>query len=154
LITWLGAYIAEVLGRQTGDVTDALSDSKFCACAPPAAAPAKQPIVIHLNTEGYVVSSNPVWNACVKGEATLGLIKSNTDKVLHRQGGTEVSRPFTCSDYHKNNRNEWRHPDHPELIFMLDKKGKLMIGTLPKGFVAKKIPQGIRTLQHGHSIPK
>jgi hypothetical protein len=111
--------------------------------SPQSAVPAKtEPVAIRLNNDGYIVSTNPVWNACIRGKASLGLIKSNADQVEWRQGSVEYSRPLTCSDYHKNPDNVWTHPDFPLLSVKLDAQGKLE-GTLPTMYVVKPDPQPV-----------
>jgi hypothetical protein len=49
------------------------------------------------------LSSNPVWNACVRGEhLSWSEIQANPDR-------DEEGRPFTCGHYHT--QDSWYHPD-------------------------------------------
>ncbi len=93
--------------------------------------------MIRLNKDGYVLSSNPVWNACTRGKATLGLIKSNRDKVTYRQGRIMTLRPKSCDQYHRNMYSVWRHPDFEGLDLTLDNKGRLL-GGVPIGYIAAR----------------
>lgn len=138
--------LADALAKQIGlmfgrpdiqQISAALADPAFCVpkTSMNTEEVKKDAVAIRVNWNGYVISSNPVWNACVKGKATLGLIKKNRDTVMHRQGSIEVYRPLSCDDYHTDSSNNWRHPDHPDLFVKLNEAGKLA-GTLPSGFVA------------------
>jgi len=114
----------------------ALLDASTCGSSQ-AMVPQKKvsPVAVHVDRDGYVVSTNPVWNACTSGKGlTLELIRSNTDKVEQRDGN---GRPMTCADYHKNDVNLWNHPDYPGLQVQLNNKGKL-IGDLPTGYIVKR----------------
>ncbi len=97
----------------------------------------KDLVVIRLNKDGIVKSSNPVWNACIRGKATLGLIRHNTDRVLHRQGRIRTYRPKSCDAYHRNSFNVWKHPDFADLHLTLDKKGHL-VGGVPSGYIVSR----------------
>ncbi len=133
---WLGKFMAEIMDREEGQVTDALMNNEFCSTEPQAAAPTVKPVAIRMNKDGVVVSSNPVWNVCVSGKTiSQGLIESNTDTVSYRRGHVHVETPKTCSDYHKNSVGLWSHPDFPGLKLMLDSKGRIS-GTVPAGYVA------------------
>lgn len=130
---WLGKYMAVLMDRDATQVTNALIDTSYCAKAPQSSAPTTKPVSIRLNADGVVVSSNPVWNACVSGEnVSLGLVKSNLDKVVDRT----FSRPKTCRDYHMGaDASAWKMPGAFGIEIHIDAKGHL-IGALPTGFVA------------------
>lgn len=94
--------------------------------------------IIYLDRAGAVVSSNPVWNACVRGKGiTAALIKSNVDRTLHRSGRLRTEIPWSCRDYHKGPIDVWTHPDFPDISIVLDEHGKL-ISALPVGYLAVK----------------
>jgi hypothetical protein len=134
-VSWFANYLGTIMGRDGSQVLAALLDEKFCTPAQEAQAVAPKPIAVRVDGKGYIVSSNPVWNACVRGKATIGLIRKNRDTVMHRQGRIEVMLPLTCSDYHPNTENVWRHPDHAGLFVTLDAAGRLT-SALPRGYVA------------------
>ena len=137
-IEWLGSFMAGVMNRDDTMILSALKDPAFCAPKQAAAPVKKADVIIHLNPKGIVVSSNPVWNACVSGEnLTLAFIKSNLDTYMHRQGSVEKLFPMTCRDYHRGVVSMWQHPDHPGLEIELDTKGRL-VGGLPVGYIAKR----------------
>lgn len=136
---WLGGFMALLMGREASQVIDALKDPLFCA-PEQAAAPKKiAPIAVHLTKDGVVVSTNPVWNACVTGKGlTKALIMSNEDTNMHRQGSIEKFIPKTCDDYMRwTDASMVEHVDHNGLVLKLDKKGRL-VGELPTGYVAVK----------------
>lgn len=138
LVEWLAVEMAIILGREPAMVTPALKDPAFCALKKAAAPVKKADAIVHLDTKGVVVSTNPVWNACVSGQdLTLYLIKSNEDTFIHRQGTISKEFAMTCRDYHRGDVSMWQHPDYPGLEIQLDDKGRL-IGGLPRGFTAKK----------------
>ncbi len=137
-VEWLGGYMAGLMDRDAGMVTSALKDSTFCAPKQAAAPVKKADIIVHQNSKGVVVSTNPVWNSCVSGQGlTLALIRSNTDTYLHRQGTIRKTFAKTCRDYHRGDVSMWDHPDYPGLVIKLDSSGRLA-GGLPIGFIAKK----------------
>jgi hypothetical protein len=129
--------MANIMGRDHTMVESALKDVAFCAPKQAKAAPKKADVVVHLDTKGVVVSSNPAWNACVTGHVTLDMIRSNTDTYMHRQGSVEKEIAMTCRDYHRGDVSLWQHPDYPGLEVKLDGKGRL-VGGLPTGYIAKK----------------
>lgn len=133
---FIGTLFATLLGRpDPAPVIAALKDPAFCVSASQAAAPTKEPLAVRINKDGFVLSSNPVWNACIRGKATLGLIKSNKDTVVSRQGKIVTLRPKSCDDYHTNSFSIWKHPDFDGLEITLDTKGHL-VGSVPNGYVA------------------
>ncbi len=137
LVQWVAELIAGLLQRpDASPILAALKDPVFCASPKAAVVPKKEPLAVRFNKNGVILSSNPVWNRCAAGGyISSGLIKSNTDTSMHRQAAVEVYRPLTCSSYHTNNENVWRHPDFADLFVTLDAKGHL-VGKLPSGYVA------------------
>lgn len=133
---WLGSYMANLMGRDATQVIAALKDPAFCAPEAEAAVKTAEPVAVRVNKKGIVVSTNPVWNACVTGnKVSLGLIRANQDTYQHRQGAIEKDIPMTCRDYHRGDVNVWLHPDFPNLELTLDGKGRL-VSDLPLGYIA------------------
>ncbi len=133
---WLGSYMANLMGRDAAQVIAALKDPAFCAPKAEAAVKTAEPVAVRVNKKGIVVSTNPVWNACVTGnKVSLGLIRANQDTYQHRQGAIEKDIPMTCRDYHRGDLNVWLHPDFPNLELTLDGKGRL-VSDLPLGYIA------------------
>jgi hypothetical protein len=136
ILSWVAEYVGAIIGRDPDTVMTALLDASTCGSSQ-AMVPQKKvsPVAVHVDRDGYVVSTHPVWNACTSAKGlTLELIRSNTDKVEQRDGN---GRPMTCADYHKNDVNLWNHPDYPGLQVQLNNKGKL-IGDLPTGYIVKR----------------
>ncbi len=52
--------------------------------------------------DGIPLSRNPSWNACIRGEVTLDVIRNNPDR-------DEDGRPQDCASYSTD--DVWRHPD-------------------------------------------
>ncbi len=130
---WYVSYIAGVMGRTTGVISDALKSTTLCAPAVSAQAPVKiDTTAFAIDADGYPISSNPVWNACIRGQGlSMALILSNPDHVEDRYG---AGRPLTCRDYHIGDVNVWTHPDHKGMEFTWIPETKKL--TLPTGFVA------------------
>ena len=131
IVEWTASYLANLLNRDTDMIFDALTDPAFCPrpLVQKHALIAHQPLTpFHVNSEGYPVSSNPTWNACITGRVTLEDIRNNPDK--DRKG---VSRD--CGYY--RSEKSWRHPDL-QIYFTWDRETK-EIG-LPEGYeiVAEK----------------
>ena len=90
---------------------------------------------LRLDTQGRVLSSNPVWNACIRGESlSLSFLRSNLDVYIHRQRRVRVRIPLTCRDYHRGDVRVWRFPEDPSVELVLDKKGRLL-GDPPPEYV-------------------
>lgn len=93
--------------------------------------------IVLVDQEGFAVSTNPVWNACVRGERVfVGFIHTNRDVYIHRQGRIRKEIPMTCRDYHRGNVSVWKHPDFLDAELYLDSKGKLL-GVLTQGFIVR-----------------
>lgn len=90
---------------------------------------------LRIDAKGRVVSKNPVWNACIRGEPlTAAIMRTNPDVHHHRQGRIIVKIPLSCRDYHRGELRVWRFPDDPSVELVLDKRGRLL-GDAPPGFV-------------------
>jgi hypothetical protein len=132
----LAQELALVFGRpDPAPIKEFLMDSGSCADVSPLSMDSQNLVAIRINADGYLVTSNPVVNACMRGKATLGLIQHNTDTVMHRQGSVITYRPRTCSDYHKGSDNVWLHPDYLSVHVMLNEKGQVMEDQLSKDVV-------------------
>lgn len=137
-IEWLGGTMENLMNRDHTIILSVLKDPTFCAPNQAAAPVKKADVIVRLSTKGIVISSNPVWNACVTDKnLTRDLIRSNTDTVTHRQGRVVTTRAKTCRDYHRGDLSMWQHPDFPDLRMKLDSKGRL-VGGLPAGYIAKR----------------
>lgn len=137
LTEWIGRTMARIMGRHAEQVMPALKDSSFCESHASRSPRKKVPAVVHLTKNGVVVSTNPVWNACVTSERlTRDLIRSNRDIIVVHRGNISKKIPLTCRDYHRGDVHLWQHPDFPELEIQLDEKGRLL-GGVPAGFVVR-----------------
>lgn len=90
---------------------------------------------LEIDKNGSVVSSNPVWNACIRNAPMTGVfVRSNTDTFIHRQRSIIVKIPFSCRDYHRGQLKVWAYPDDPSVHLVLDGRGRLL-GDAPVGYV-------------------
>lgn len=138
LTDWIGQTMARIMGRHAKQILPILKDSAFCAPSFRGDSKRKADIMVHIAPGGSVVSSNPVWNACVRGESVSRvLIRSNEDFSLYHRGRVSKKIPFTCRDYHRGDVHLWQHPDFPGLEIHLDERGRLL-GGLPAGFALRK----------------
>lgn len=126
LIEWLAEYLASIMDRDAGQVLAALKDPTLCPEPVQEAVLPAAPVAFKVNAAGYPVSSNPTWNKCIAGKASLLDIRNNPDKDNHG-----LARD--CSDYHTS--NVWYHPDL-HLFFTFDKKNKAT--TVPQGYLVQK----------------
>jgi len=93
---------------------------------------------IDVGDDGFVVSKNPVWNACIRGGYVLpGFIRMNPDRFLHRQGRVRKEIPLTCRDYRRGNPNVWRHPDFLSAEIFTRADGRFL-GVLTEGFLVRE----------------
>ncbi len=133
LVQWLIDFIASVTGQRSEFIGRKMFEEHLCddvlsAKKPVLVAKAEQRIAFKVDSQGFPVSSNPVWNICVKGvtaELTLPLIRSNPDRDSN-------GRPRTCRDYHKGDMAECTPPDL-NMTFTWDPVTKQL--TLPSGYV-------------------
>ncbi len=94
-----------------------------------AAAPA--PIPMRIAADGYPVSSNPTWNACIRGNVhDLEIIRQNPDR------DPRTGAAYSC-DHYSDASNEWRHPDL-DVVFRLipGVAGRSLVLSLPRGVIA------------------
>jgi len=97
--------------------------------------PPAKPKLLELDQKGSVVSSNPVWNACIRNTPMTGVfVRSNTDTFIHRQRSIIVKIPLSCRDYHRGQLKVWTYPDDPSVHLVLDSRGRLL-GDAPIGYV-------------------
>jgi|GEM_PF-3972601 len=94
--------------------------------------------MIIVDTDGFVISRNPIWNSCTRSDRLLpSFLRSNPDTVTHRQGRIRVERPLSCKDYQVGIKNVWKHPDFLDVEVYLSTKGKLL-GVLSSGYVIER----------------
>ncbi|NOS67234.1 MAG: DUF5011 domain-containing protein [Candidatus Peribacteraceae bacterium] len=85
-------------------------------------------------SDGYPVSSNPTWNACVRGNVfNPEIIRQNPDR------DPRTGRGWSC-DHYSDATNEWHHPDL-NVTFMLVPAGagRAPVMTIPRGFVVVNV---------------
>jgi hypothetical protein len=138
LVDSVARKMAALMHRPVDMVKLALKNTKACKPVAAVAAAKAKPKVIRLSASGVVISTNPVWNACISGMyISPDLLKANTDVSHYQRGHTDVTVPLTCSDYRRTGKNAWQHPDFADLVLTLDKKGR-PVGKLPAGYVTVK----------------
>ena len=128
---WAAGQIAQSTGVDQALIEKALVDPTLCTEATtlvqekPATAPA---IAFPIDMTGPL-SSNTLWNDCVRGKyVTYDEIRANPDR------DPRTNRPRSCGNYHT--QNNWYHPDLG-MRFTWDPATHMLV--LPTGFVA--IPQ-------------
>lgn len=115
------------LSAQTGLAADAIAavlhDPAACAVKVAVQEKVAPPSVFPVSTDGPV-SSNPFWNACVRGETmTLEQIRANPDR-------NEDGLPRSCASYHT--QDSWFHPDLRVHFRWDPDTGRL---ALPQGYI-------------------
>lgn len=105
-IELVSVFMGTMLGRPAEFVAEQLSDPVLCAEISASLLPKQGKTVavakpFRVASDGIPVSSNPTWNACIRGTATLADIRSNPD----RPSGYGLG----CASYHTG--TNWRHPD-------------------------------------------
>ncbi|MEQ1849001.1 MAG: hypothetical protein ABL890_00205 [Candidatus Peribacteraceae bacterium] len=110
--------------------------------------PLPEPLgVVFIDTAGYPLSANPVWNLCVRGsEIPVGVIRRNADTVTHRRGKVRVQIPKTCADYRIGKTNIWKHPDFLDVTVYLAHDGKLL-GVVTEMYVSRRVTDYTTTLR-------
>lgn len=133
---WLVTLLSKRLHRSEQDIATAFRDDHFCDQKEKIHIVETELKAVLTERDGIVLSSNPVWNACVSGDpVTKALIAGNRDVFHHRRGHLHKDIPYSCRDYHRGNSAVWHHPDFPDLEVTLDDRGRLL-GGLPAGYVA------------------
>lgn len=120
---WTASEIARLTGMSQDAAMELLRDPFVCPADAVAAAPVVNITLFPVAHDGPV-SSNPFWNACVRGEhVSLADVRANPDR-------NEDGLPLTCGRYHTG--SSWYHPDL-SVFFTWDRTtGSLR---LPDGYV-------------------
>lgn len=129
VIQWMADYLAPLLHGDVDMILDALQDGDLCDLHAQAVIDTdhnRESIPFIVNAAGFPVSTNPTWNACITGQATLAELRANPDK-------DEDGFARDCSDYHT--KNSWYHPDL-HLFFTFDRKFRVV--TVPSGYVVQR----------------
>lgn len=125
LTEWFAGYLAALMNRDVDTILEALKDVSLCQTPELQTKAPSAPTSFVVNAAGFPVSSNPVWNNCIAGKATLADLRANTDK-------NEDGVPRSCSDYHT--ANLWYHPDF-NVFFTFDRKTRKV--TVPNGYAIR-----------------
>jgi Ca2+-binding RTX toxin-like protein len=135
----LARHVGFLMSVNPADVLGFWSDPDNCEALNAARKPqapvvaALEPIKVRVDANGYpVAASNPVWEACIRGEADLDILRTNPDR-------REDGRIRTCADYHE--KDVWIHPevknrDGTPLEFTFNRKPLHLM--LPPGFVVTR----------------
>lgn len=120
---WMIDRLSEQTGLSVSAVSALLHDDAVCPKEVAVVKPVPQLYIFPISVRGPV-SSNALWNACVRGETvTLQDVKANPDR---RADGT----PKTCATYHT--QDSWIHPDLGIRFTWNRGTGRLV---LPEGYV-------------------
>ncbi len=104
-----------------------------------------KPRQIVLAEDGYPVSSDDLWNLCVRGKATLADFRSHP-MVIDRDTGKTASK--TCGLYRISGTQIWKFPDDlflTGLIINPSKSGKPVVSVFQKGYAV--LPSAQRTAE-------
>ncbi len=105
-----------------------LSAKATCTPVLPERLSVQRELLLSLGSTNIPVSSNPVWNACVRNqELSFDLIQSNVDRFVHRQGSHRKELPWTCRDYHRGRLDDWIYRTNGyDLHILLSRKGEFL----------------------------
>lgn len=128
LLELIGTHMAALMGRDLAFIVEQLQDPFLCESINTALHLVPQTVVattipFPIGMDGIPLSRNPSWNACIRGEVTLAVIRNNPDR-------DEDGRPEDCASYSTD--NVWRHPDLR--MYFVFERSPLRI-ELPKGYV-------------------
>ena len=131
--------IAKKTGLDEDMILEKLTDPLFCADYAAARRPTESvvteaPRPIELAEDGYPVSNDPLWNLCVRGQATLEDFRANS-VVIDRDTGKTASK--TCGDYRNSGSQVWKFPGDPfltGLTIKTTKNGKPVVTVSQKNY--------------------
>lgn len=122
LIAMAADMLSLIMGRAEAVMEYQLTNPALCAdinalLRPQVVALFHIPRPVVLAEDGYPFSpSNPTWNKCVRGTATLEDIKNNTDAITTRSGKVI---PKDCGFYKYTGTASWKYPDDPYLTLTI-----------------------------------
>jgi hypothetical protein len=124
---WTASELAALTGLSPSYSETILKDPSLCP-QPVAAVDARLAKLAQITffpvDDTGPVSSNPLWNACIRGlPITLDMIKQNQDR-------DEDGKPRSCADYHT--QESWYQPD---LHVFFTWNGSVATLQLPEGYV-------------------
>jgi hypothetical protein len=137
--------LSDLTGMSASDILADFMSETFCdaytaALKPQIVKVTEKSRPVELAKDGYPVSSNPVWNLCVRGKATLEDIKGNTDGSRDRVTGKFT--PKSCDAYKHTGSNGWSYPDDAFLtINIIPRKANSPVVSVPKGYVVVPFTQ-------------
>ncbi len=93
---------------------------------------APKPVLFPIADDGYPISNNPTWNACVRDDAlgNIAIIRANPDR------DPETGRAYSC-DHYSNAHNSWHHPDlNVDFTLVPAIGGRRPVVSIPHGYMA------------------
>jgi hypothetical protein len=94
-VAWLARLLGTYFGMSPSVIEDALLNRSLCGSAAASSIPvANYSRIFPVDVAGVPVSSDPVWNACIRHQITIS---------------AETFRPLSCHRYHIGHK--WTHPD-------------------------------------------
>ncbi|HLD71433.1 MAG TPA: hypothetical protein VI873_02355, partial [Candidatus Peribacteraceae bacterium] len=119
--------VAELMNRDMDFAMSKIWDRNLCASITASRLPKDSAVAIKetgflIDDEGFPVSSNETWNACIRGRVSLHQLRSNSDT-------DEDGLAKDCGAYHTG--SQWRHPDL-HIFFGFNRHTKSV--SLPEGY--------------------
>ena len=90
------------------------------------------PVVFPVGEDGYPVSSNPTWNACIRDKVLgdVAIIRANPDR------DPRTGRGYSC-DHYSHARFAWHQPDlNMDFTLIPGNSGRNPILSIPHGYIA------------------
>lgn len=141
IVRMMATMLSPAVRRSVAFLEEILRDPVACEpvtayLRPSTAVAVATPRTVELAEDGYPVSSNVVWNKCVRGTATLADMRGNTDRV---RIGRHAWAPKTCGSYRTAGTEEWSYPDDPFLTLTIllptPASGDAPLVRVPQGYV-------------------
>lgn len=135
LLDWMAQMLAAMMNRPVDVIADALRQDMCATNEPEAKATvAVSSVEIQLDGSGVPVSSNTLWNKCIRGETvTLAEIKQNVLENEHEGRTRNGVQLGDCGSYHTG--SIWYYPD---LGIHFEWNGDKQTAAFPKGYVGVK----------------
>ena len=131
IMDWIVAYLSNLVNGNSALIIDELSDPDACKNDPVTPLAQKStPKPFAISGDGYPVSSNEIFNTCLRGERlTVAQVRYNPENPDH----------LSCGDF-THQKGVWYHPDY-HVYFTWDKTTKKL--GVPDGFYAYALPYNV-----------
>jgi hypothetical protein len=124
VVRLMASLLSPLTGRSINMLETVLLDPSTCeALNAYRSMPVEEQVIVgavrplELAPDGYPVSTNVVWNKCVRGTATLADVRSNPDVIRFRSGKIIHK---DCGSYRMTGSNQWTYPNDPMLLITIN----------------------------------